>query len=76
MEQRNTSFEGERAPCGRLGHADRNEAEDEDGLVMELTVYACGCKSLHREYHDGSFQRQVIRHDGRRYMVDELTSER
>jgi hypothetical protein len=73
--QHTTSFEGERAPCGRLGHADRNEMKDEDGLVLEETVYACGCRSMHREYHDGSYQRRVIRHDGK-VLADQLSIER
>jgi hypothetical protein len=76
VQQRETSFEGERAPCGRLVRADRSEVDDEDGLVMALTVYACGCRSLHREFHDGSFQRQVIRHDGKRFTLHEMHSER
>ena len=73
--QHTTSFEGERAPCGRLGHADRNAVEDEDGLLLEETLYACGCRSLHREYHDGSYHRRVIRHDGR-VLSDQLNAER
>jgi hypothetical protein len=73
--QHTTSFEGERAPCGRLGHADRNEVEDEDGLILEETIYACGCRAQRREFHDGSYQRKVIRHNGR-VLRDELTFER
>ena len=73
--QHTTSFEGERAPCGRVGHADREEAEDEDGLRLLLTVYACGCRTMHREFHDGSLHRMVIRHNGR-VLRDELTFER
>jgi hypothetical protein len=70
-----TSFEGERAPCGRLGPADRREIEDEDGLVLHETRFACGCRSVHREFHDGSFHRKVVRHNGR-VLRDELTFER
>ena len=73
--QTTTSFEGERAPCGRLGHADRNAMEDEDGLVLEETLYACGCRTTHREYHDGAYQRRVIRHDGK-VLMDQLDIER
>jgi hypothetical protein len=49
--------------------------EDEDGLVLEETTYACGCRSTTREYHDGSHQRRVIRHDGK-VLMDQLNIER
>jgi hypothetical protein len=76
VEHRNARFDGVRAPCGRVGYAVRNEDTDEDGLVMQETVWSCGCRSLHREYHDGSYQGQVFRHDRQKTPVNPVSSER
>ena len=66
------SFKGQSAPCGQLSDSEHYEDCD-DNFVTRGVEYACGCTSLHREYHDGSVSRRIVRHDGR-VMVDELLS--
>jgi len=42
--------------------------------VLTLEVdFACGCRTIHHEYHDGSVSQKIIRHDGH-VLVDELNS--
>ena len=69
----NGSFKGQPAPCGQLADSEHYEDHDEDCLVTRGVEYACGCVSIHREYHDGSISRRIVHHDGR-VMVDELLS--
>jgi hypothetical protein len=41
-------------------------------VVVTLEIdFACGCRSIQHEYHDGTVSRKVIRHDGR-VLIDEL----
>jgi hypothetical protein len=47
---------------------------DDDALVTDRFDYACGCRALRHEYHDGSVFCQVIRHDGA-VLADELIAE-
>jgi hypothetical protein len=47
---------------------------DDEGLVVSDMYYACGCRSIRHEYHDGSLCRRIVRHDGR-VLVDELIAE-
>ena len=69
----NGSFKGQTAPCGRLADCEHYEDHDDDCVVTRGVEFACGCRSLQHEYHDGSVSRRVVRHDGR-VMVDELLS--
>ena len=69
----NGSFKGQTAPCGRLADSEHYEDHDDDCVVTRGVEFACGCRSLQHEYHDGSVSRRVVRHDGR-VMVDELLS--
>jgi hypothetical protein len=73
MSATSTCFQNEQAPCGRVVDGEHYQDQDEDGLVTDNLHYACGCRSLRREYHDGSCCRKVIRHDGI-VLVDELLS--
>lgn len=68
-----TSFKGEKAPCGRIVDGQSYQDRDEDTLLTEELDYACGCRSIRHEYHDGSMSRKVVRHDGT-VLVDELLS--
>jgi hypothetical protein len=70
MPAATTHFSQEPAPCGRTVEGDHFQDQDNDCLVSDEWFFACGCKSLRHEYHDGSFSREVIRHDGR-VLVDE-----
>ncbi len=69
----NGSFKGQQAPCGRLVDGDLYEDHDDDVVLTQKTLYACGCQSIQHEYHDGSVSRKVVRHDGK-LLVDEMLS--
>jgi hypothetical protein len=36
--------------------------------------YACGCREIQHQFHDGSCRTRVIRHDGR-VLLNELSAE-
>jgi hypothetical protein len=69
-----TQFAGQKAPCGRVVDGESYRDEDEQALVTEDVSYACGCRSIRHEYHDGSVGRRIIHHNGR-VLVDELLAE-
>lgn len=69
----NGSFESQKAPCGRLVNGEAYEDHDEECVVTQEIIYACGCQSIQHEYHDGCVSRRVVRHDGR-VLVDEILS--
>src|SRR5688572_14855114 len=69
----NGSFKSRQAPCGRLVDGENYEDRDDDCFVTHETVYACGCQSIHHEYHDGCVSRRIVRHDGK-LLVDEMLS--
>ena len=69
----NTSFKGKKAPCGRIVDGESYQDRDDDALLTEELDYACGCRSIRHEYHDGSMSNKVVRHDGT-VLVDELLS--
>jgi hypothetical protein len=74
MTTTSTSFTGARAPCGRVTDGEHYQDEDEECLVTDRWHYSCGCQVTRHEYHDGSFNRTVVRHDGK-VLVNELNSE-
>jgi hypothetical protein len=49
--------------------------QDEECLVADHLYYACGCRSIRHEYHDGSMCQKVVHHDGT-VLVDEFFAER
>jgi hypothetical protein len=59
------SFTEEQAPCGKTVGGDHFLDDDDDGLVIRDEYYACGCRRIRHEYHDGSIQVRAIRHDGK-----------
>jgi membrane-bound inhibitor of C-type lysozyme len=67
------SFTDREAPCGRLVDAECYRDQDDDVVITQETDYACGCRSIQHEYHDGSVSRTIVRHDGT-VLVDELLS--
>jgi hypothetical protein len=69
-----TRFQSEHAPCGRMVDGESHQDQDEQGLVIHDVYYACGCRSIHHEYHDGSICSKIVRHDGT-CLVDELITE-
>jgi hypothetical protein len=73
MALRNTSFQSQQAPCGQVVNGESYQDQDDEILVTEELDYACGCRTIRHEYHDGSVSAKVVRHDGR-VLVDELLS--
>ncbi len=69
-----SSFKGEKAPCGRVVDGERHLDRDDECLLTDEVFYACGCVVIRHEYHDGSFSRKVVRHDGK-VLHDRLNSE-
>jgi hypothetical protein len=68
-----TGFKGQKAPCGRIVDGETHQEQDGQGLVINDHFYACGCRAIRHEYHDGSMSQNVVRHDGK-VLVDELLS--
>ncbi|MGH7710243.1 MAG: hypothetical protein ACREOG_03110 [Gemmatimonadaceae bacterium] len=73
MAPTKTSFAGQKAPCGRIVDGESYQDRDEDALLTEEMDFACGCRVIRHEYHDGSVSRKVVRHDGS-VLLDELLS--
>ncbi len=73
MAAAKTSFTSQKAPCGRIVDGESYQDRDEDALLTEEMDYACGCRSIRHEYHDGSVSSKVVRHDGT-VLLDELLS--
>ena len=65
------SFTQQQAPCGRLFDGETYQDRDEETLLTLEVDFACGCRTIRHEYHDGSVSQKVIRHDGH-VVVDEL----
>jgi hypothetical protein len=64
-------FKAQKAPCGQVVDGASYRDDDDEVVVTQATDFACGCRSIDHEYHDGSVSRKVIRHDGK-ILVDEL----
>ncbi|WP_187361430.1 hypothetical protein [Phytoactinopolyspora mesophila] len=58
-------FTAKLAPCGRIQGGEHRESRDEQGLSNDETRFTCGCRTSREEYHDGSIEHVVIRHDGK-----------
>jgi hypothetical protein len=71
MTVTNTRFQMEKAPCGQNVPAEHFQDQDEEGLVTDRWNYACGCRNIRQEYHDGSVHNAVVRHDGK-VLTEEL----
>ena len=69
-----TSFAAERAPCGKIVSGQRHRDRDDECVLTDERFYACGCETIRHEYHDGSFSRREVRHDGR-VLVDRMNAE-
>ena len=65
------TFTKQQAPCGRLVDGETYRDDDAEVVVTQETDYACGCRAIQHENHDGSVSRTVVRHDGR-ILIDEL----
>jgi hypothetical protein len=69
-----TTIHGCKAPCGRIVDGEHHQEEEEGLHVTDNWYYACGCRTIVHEFHDGSVQHKVIRHDGT-VLDDELEAE-
>jgi hypothetical protein len=67
------SFKSQKAPCGRIVDGESYQDQDDEAVITQELDYACGCRSIRHEYHDGCVSHKVVRHDGR-VLVDELLS--
>lgn len=68
-----TRFAPQQAPCGRLVEGETYQDRDEETLLTLEVDFACGCRTIRHEYHDGSVSERVVLHDGH-VVVDELLS--
>ena len=66
-----TSFRSQQAPCGRIVDGETYEDQDQETVLTREQDYACGCRSIRHDYHDGTMSRKVVRHDGT-VLVDEM----
>lgn len=71
MSLTTVSFTGQQAPCGQIVDGEQRQDRDDECVLTDDRTYACGCRSIRHEYHDGSFSRKVVHHDGT-VLVDEL----
>jgi hypothetical protein len=69
-----TSFTKEKAPCGRQVTGSRHHDEDSSGMMFDDVNFACGCRTIQHQFHDGSCRTRVIRHDGR-VLLNQLSAE-
>jgi len=68
-----TGFTQQQAPCGQIVEGETYQDRDEETLLTLEVDYACGCRTIRHEYHDGSVSEKVVLHDGH-VVVDELLS--
>jgi hypothetical protein len=73
MVATNTSFSRQVAPCGTTVAGEIYQDRDDETVLTLEVDFACGCRTIRHEYHDGSVSQKVIRHDGH-VLVDELLS--
>jgi len=67
------TFEDLPTPCRRRRNGERYEDIDGATLLTELVLFSCGCRIVRHEYHDGTVNQIVVRHDGTT-MIYELSS--
>ena len=73
MVATHTSFTSQRAPCGRVADGETYQDRDDETVLTQEMDYACGCRIIRHEYHDGSVSERIVRHDGT-VLADELRS--
>ncbi|WP_433655105.1 hypothetical protein ACQPW1_29840 [Nocardia sp. CA-128927] len=45
---------------------DLSDDDDDFGMVIHVHRYSCGCRTVRRDYHDGSVGERTVRHDGKK----------
>ena len=68
-----STFSDRLTPCRRRRGGERYEDKDDAMLLTQLVLFSCGCRIVRHEYHDGTVNQTVIRHDGTT-LVEELFS--
>ena len=68
-----TGFKAQQAPCGRIVDGEVYQDRDDETLLTPEFDFACGCRTIRHEYHDGSVSSKVTHHDGA-VLVDEMLS--
>jgi hypothetical protein len=68
-------FEARLAPCGMSRDGESFVTEDQQGLMTEELLFACGCRIAKEEFHDGSVHRMVVTHQGKVLTDEELRGE-
>ena len=68
-----TGFKAQQAPCGRVEDGEVYQDRDEETVLTLEFDFACGCRTIRHEYHDGSVSRRIVRHDGK-LLSDEIRS--
>ena len=71
MTVTDSSVQSLEAPCGRMVGGQRHQDRDDECVVTDDFRYDCGCRRTRHEYHDGSFSRVVVHHNGS-ILVDEM----
>jgi hypothetical protein len=66
-----SAFDPELAPCGKTVGGNAYRENDEAGFVVYDLYYACGCRRIRHEYHDGSVTTKVIRHGPRHKVLSD-----
>ena len=66
-----STFRDRPTPCRRRKDGERYEDQDGATVLTQLVLFSCGCRIVRHEYHDGSVNETVVRHDGTT-LVDEL----
>lgn len=74
MSLTSSFLQSQRAPCGQSVDVECLSDYDEECQLSSDLYFACGCRSVFHEYHDGSVYRKTTHHDGRT-IVDELLAE-
>ena len=64
-------FKDREAPCGKVMHGERFQDRDAEALLTDQQRYACGCRIIRHEYHDGTVSCKTIHHNGK-VLVDEI----
>jgi len=70
-----TGFKAQQAPCGRVVDGEVYQDRDDETLLTLEFDFACGCRTIRHEYHDGSVSSKVTRHDGAVLVDEMLTAE-
>ena len=65
LERLTDRFTSRQAPCGQVVAGEIHQDRDEQTITTADVRFACGCRTLAHEYHDGTVTRRVVHHSGR-----------